>query len=174
MQKLLSLNSCRAKCNFATFVEASLRAIRNSISELNAKTFLTAQPRFNNLIGNWEIISDKNITLESWEMINQESLVGCNFLTNTETGDTLAKENLAIIKLGEKYFYIADVSHNQYPTPFELIAHDSTKFIFENILHDYPQRIEYLFIDNDSLTVSISKSDGSNYSNFHFKRKKDE
>jgi hypothetical protein len=63
--------------------------------------------------------------------------------------------------------YIAHPSGQQ-EAPFTLIKLDGTKAIFENLQHDYPQRIIYHLVTSDSLLARIEgtvngKEKGSDY-----------
>lgn len=53
------------------------------------------------------------------------------------------REQLRIVVQGDDVFYVADVPGNPAPVKFRLIACDGESAVFENLQHDYPQRIAY-------------------------------
>jgi len=73
--------------------------------------------------------------------------------------------------------FVADVPHNTDKVPFKLVSGgDSTmKFVFENLAHDFPQRVIYQFrADGDSMLARVEgmvngKIEGED---FAYKRKR--
>lgn len=53
------------------------------------------------------------------------------------------REQLRIAAEGADVFYVADVPGNPAPVKFRLVARDGQSVVFENLQHDYPQRITY-------------------------------
>lgn len=82
--------------------------------------------------------------------------------------DTAFVEGLSIQLKNGKAFYVADVPGNDAPTFFEIKELSETGFISENLVHDFPKRIQYK-LSNDLLTVVISDG-GSKMMTFEFKK----
>ncbi len=114
------------------------------------------------LIGNWRNI--KSGTIETWG-IQGDSTIGKAF--KIENGDTVVLEQLSIVTLDEKLYYVADVPENDKPIYFEITRVDENEFYAENLAHDFPKRITYIY-QNDSLRVNIS--DESRSIKFNFAR----
>ena len=56
------------------------------------------------------------------------------------------------------------------PVAFALVRRERTRAIFENVAHDYPQRIEYVR-DGDVLTATISAIDGTKARRWTYRRR---
>lgn len=56
------------------------------------------------------------------------------------------------------------------PVAFRLVRRAGTSATFENVAHDYPQRIEYVR-DGDTMTATISAIDGSKPMRWTFRRR---
>ena len=71
-------------------------------------------------------------------------------------------------------FYVPVVPHNEGAVYFKMTEQSEDKVIFENPEHDFPQRIIYLRISNDSLHVKIEGLDKGVESNvdFYFRKTK--
>ena len=65
------------------------------------------------------------------------------------------REQLRIVAEGDDVFYVADVPGNPAPVKFRLITRDAQSAVFENLQHDYPQRIAYRR-DGSRLIATIS------------------
>lgn len=78
-----------------------------------------------------------------------------------ETGDSSLLEALEIRAQGDSNFvYIAKVTgqNNNSPVPFLMSRHvPDSLFVFDNVGHDFPQRISYLHpAGGDSLVITLS------------------
>jgi hypothetical protein len=82
--------------------------------------------------------------------------------------DTLFIEKLKIIHADSGTYYVADVAENKQPVSFKLTSSTSTTYIFENVKHDFPKRIEYKR-ENDKMHVIVS-GDGKSIDFFFSKR----
>ncbi|WP_237245906.1 DUF6265 family protein [Sphingopyxis witflariensis] len=56
------------------------------------------------------------------------------------------------------------------PVAFRLVRHDATSARFENVAHDYPQRIDYVRA-GDTLTATISAIDGTKARSWTYERR---
>jgi len=58
-------------------------------------------------------------------------------------GELQFQERLRIIDEGGQLYYVADVAGNPAPVRFALVAQGAQSVVFENLQHDFPQRIAY-------------------------------
>jgi hypothetical protein len=102
-----------------------------------------------------------SITYENWVRLDDTSYSGESHTVNN--GDTVFIEQLKIEKIGDDIFYTAIVEHNPGPVHFKLVELDLNKAVFENLEHDFPNRIIYML-----------KKDGSLYARIEGRNKKGE
>ncbi len=124
------------------------------------------------LKGTWIQETRESKTFENWIFISEHTIEGASCVVSNASNDTIFSEELRIIKMGDEIFYIAKVSHNDYPIPFKLITSQSQTLIFENRNHDFPQKITYSLINNDSLTAAIEGSENNQFKRIVFQYKK--
>lgn len=72
--------------------------------------------------------------------------------------DTVSSETISLRQNGNELFYIPTVKgqNNEQPVKFALTSSTRKQLIFENSTHDFPQKIAYTQITNDSLMTEIS------------------
>lgn len=78
---------------------------------------------------------------EHWEKISDDLYTGGS--ETIKNGDTVFSEKLKIEKASDGIYYIADVKHNPEPVRFKLTGCRENEAVFENPLHDFPQKITY-------------------------------
>lgn len=155
----------------------------NLLFLLSFFTFLGCSPRINHdnqagmesqlklLEGRW-IEMDQGNYAETWARHRGDTLLtGAGF--SVKSGVFTRTEKLAIIKNDTAIFYQATVEgQNQGETiSFKLLKPDNDSLVFENPAHDFPQRIEYYFLTDSTLEITVgSITDASNY--FRFKDEK--
>lgn len=101
--------------------------------------------RFDWLVGKWEAKTKEGMVYEYWDktaLFTLEAKGG-----ELVRGDTVFKELVTLIKINEYWCYIPIVG-KQNPIIFTLRESNTTKFIFENKEHDFPQKITYERIDS--------------------------
>src|SRR3989344_2170088 len=120
------------------------------------------------LTGKWA--SDENDGIrffEEWKVADKNIMAGKGFLL--EDGiDTTFSENLTIELKDDKIYYVAQVKgeNDNKPIKFLLVESEPNYLIFENPLHDFPQRIKYFFINEKELKVVVEgEHEGKNESN---------
>lgn len=128
----------------------------------------------NKLEGNWRMQTKKGFLYESWTKTSEAKYEGSSFKINGV--DTLILEQVQLVEKPEGIFYIPTVQgqNNNLPVEFKLVLGENGKFVFENKLHDFPQRIIYSFINSDSLVARIEGiSNGQEASsNYYYARVK--
>ena len=105
------------------------------------------------IVGTWKQETSRGTTYESWQMINDSFWQGQDYRV---TGiDTVVMEKLSLEITDDGVFYVPVVPHNEGAVYFKMIEQSPNKVIFENPAHDFPQRIIYMKISNDSLHARI-------------------
>jgi hypothetical protein len=103
----------------------------------------------------------KNVTLdefwggvftETWKIIDENKFIGSGCYI--ENGDTIFKEELSLIKIGESCGYTS-TSDDNVPVLFTLTKKENRTWTFENKEHDFPNRIIYSLKADSSLSVSV-------------------
>ena len=109
------------------------------------------------LIGNWENKSEFGTLAESWQKLNDSTLIGQSYFINA-TKDTVHTEKMRVYHNGDNLVYEATVKgqNNDKPVLFKLSLEEGKSFIFENPTHDYPQKITYTQKDASHLVAKIS------------------
>jgi len=70
-------------------------------------------------------------------------------------GELQFQERLRIIDAGGQLYYVADVAGNPAPVRFALVEQGAQSVVFENLRHDFPQRIAYQR-NGRQLTATVS------------------
>ena len=113
------------------------------------------------LQGTWKTGKDANTLYESWIMKNDHELSGKSY--KIRGADTVVFEETRIVEDAGQLSYLAKVRNQNQgkEVPFKLISSANNKFVFENLEHDFPQRVIYQFTAKDSLHAWIEeKVDG--------------
>lgn len=110
------------------------------------------------LLGNWQNISPQVTTTEIWNKENDSLFTGKSWVIAGK--DTVSSEAINMMQTTEGMFYIPVVKNqnNGQPVKFTLTSSSDHQLIFENPSHDFPQKITYTLINNDSLMAEISGS----------------
>lgn len=111
------------------------------------------------LTGTWQSESDDMLTIEHWNKVSQNTFEGHGKTIDYSSSETKSYESLRIVAMLGEVFYLAKVSHNEFPIPFKLIESSDSLFIFENQNHDFPKQIEYLFTDKNNMSVKVGSGE---------------
>ncbi len=108
------------------------------------------------LIGKWENKSIEGKLSENWVKVNDSLLTGTAFVVKEK--DTLHSEKMQLKNEAEGVFYVSTIigQHNNKPVRFKLTTESSKQLVFENKNNDFPKKIIYTRITNDSLVINIS------------------
>lgn len=119
------------------------------------------------MLGNWESKTEEGILYERWNALNDSTYYGHAFAISLD-GDTTFSENARVILRNGQIIYSVTVN-NAETTDFTLVDIEE-QAVFENINHDYPQRIIYKNISSDSLFARIEGTvDGKdNFEEFRY------
>lgn len=133
------LNWCVLLFVLAGFVNA--QDARSSVSSLGWMS------------GCWEVNDNGVVTTERWSKPTENLMIGSS--QTVKNGKTVSFEFLRIVKNGTGLIYVAKPSSAQSETPFAFAKMGEKEIVFENMKHDFPQRIIYRADKSDSLFARI-------------------
>ncbi|HEX6913902.1 MAG TPA: DUF6265 family protein [Chitinophagaceae bacterium] len=151
--------------------------MRFTIAVIAILLFATCSPdnpfhELRRLKGTWLVSDGEGGAYEEWQKSRGDSMVGRAFKVNGP--DTLVRERLVIRQDGETVWYVVTLKgeNNQQPVAFRLSAFNDSSYTFENKEHDFPQRIIYRFINDDSLVATVEGLDSTvrRFFDFYYSR----
>jgi hypothetical protein len=122
------------------------------------------------IVGTWQRQTSRGTMYENWKMVNDTIWRGRAYRL-AET-DTMILEELSLEIRNDEIFYVPVVPHDKGAVYFKMIKKFPDTVIFENPDHDFPQRIIYMKMPNDSLHARIEGMDEGveTSTDFYFKR----
>jgi len=113
------------------------------------------------LEGTWKL-QNKNI-YERWDKLNETKLLGISY--KLESNSIFISEYLEISILEDEITYKATViGQNSGKTiSFKLVSHNENNLTFENLEHDFPNKISYNIIDKDNIEIIVSGKDQKSF-----------
>jgi Domain of unknown function (DUF6265) len=122
--------------------------------------------------GQWEMATSRGKLLEQWELPSKVAVAGKSFkIRNT---DTMLMETLEVRYNNQGITYNSLVSgqNGGEAVAFALVSADSGRYVFENLMHDFPQRIIYHFVHQDSIHARIEgmMKDQPRSSDYYYRR----
>jgi len=138
---------------------------QKEVLEIKPKKEFNQLKKANWFLGNWENISKEATFKEIWKTKNDSSFVGESFVIVEK--DTVFYEKMDLFELNDSLFYKVSVKdqNKEKPVLFYLTKSDDKEVTFENPKHDFPTKIVYTKITNDSLVAAIyGKKDGKEMS----------
>lgn len=107
-------------------------------------------------LGNWENNFPNGRATESWMQANDSTYTGSSLVVMGK--DTVLSESLSLQERDGKLLYIPTVSEQNSgkEVVFTLTSSSDKKLVFENPKHDFPQKITYTKINQDSIVAEIS------------------
>lgn len=108
------------------------------------------------LVGEWRNFSPEGNATEVWVKENDSTLNGKSCFVIG--GDTVSSESLSLVERNNQLYYIPVVrdQNNGQPVEFALTSSTDKQLVFENPQHDFPTKITYTRITDDSLVAEIS------------------
>ena len=109
------------------------------------------------LEGCWEAVSPKGTIEENWTAARGHTMIG---VSRTVSGDSLFGYELLILR--ERSDGLAYEAHpsGQAPAVFLSTEATDTTAVFEDLKHDFPQRLRYWRVGADSLVARLEGSMG--------------
>ena len=132
------------------------------------------------LTGTWEMKKPNGSSrFETWMKKDDHTLTGKGFKVTSK--DTVILEAIELVYKDDFFWYIPTVpdQNNALPVPFKLEHAEGFKYTFENLQHDFPQRIIYQLKPiiprgiptvGDTLFVRVEALNGKSI-DYHFLRK---
>lgn len=109
------------------------------------------------ITGAWMAQDGENTIEERWLGPYGDLMLGVSLTANN--GSAVAFEYLRIEAKDGAITYLAQPGGRP-PTAFKLVKHEPGLAVFENLEHDFPQRIIYRLIDKDHLTARVESAGG--------------
>jgi hypothetical protein len=103
--------------------------------------------------GCWEVNDNGVVTTERWAKPTENLMIGSS--QTVKNGKTVSFEFLRVVNNGNGLVYVALPSSANEPTPFPFLKMSEKEIVFENLKHDFPQRIIYRQTSLDSLFARI-------------------
>lgn len=105
------------------------------------------------ILGVWKIEKSGHTMIETWTKENDSTLYGTSYRITAI--DTLLLERMAIEHRRQSVIFTAVVEGNEGAVPFKMIQYGGEEVTFENLAHDFPQRIMYSRHGADTLLARI-------------------
>lgn len=123
---------------------------------VNASESYTIMKSLDWLEGHWERHSSENNTTEVWEKVNDSTFTG--YAYTLKGSDTISYETIQLNQRKDSVHYVVTTKYqnDQKPVAFALQNAENDNYVFENPKHDFPFRITYTKISNDSLLAQIT------------------
>ncbi len=108
------------------------------------------------LLGTWKMESKRGIVYENWKKVSNKEFRGISYMLNEK--DTIVLETISLLEKDGLLHYIPTVvdQNDGKPVVFNLISIKNKEVIFENKMHDFPQRISYSLTKDQHLMAIIS------------------
>jgi hypothetical protein len=110
---------------------------------------------FGFFLGKWSMETNKGTVYEEWAIGDRDKLKGSSY--RIKDGDTTLLENLELSVEKDGVYYIPTVinQNDGQPVKFKLLSWKNQVYIFQNLEHDFPQRIVYFPKDKNNLHARI-------------------
>lgn len=109
------------------------------------------------LLGAWDNTMPEGTLTEKWEKVNDSVMHGeSHFVMGGK--DTVFAEHINLESTNGKLAYVVTIpgQNGDKPVRFDMTTSNENQIVFENPQHDFPNKIVYNKIGNDSLTAEIS------------------
>ncbi len=120
------------------------------------------------LLGEWRNSTPRGVLYEAWRVKDDSTYTGRSCFVVGK--DTVSAEVVDLEMRGGKLLYIPTVrdQNNGQPITFTETTVTEKEMIFENPEHDFPQRITYTQINQDSLLAVVSGMQGGKEKSIQF------
>ncbi len=122
----------------------------------NTKNEQSKLDSFKWILGFWEMSTPEGTVTESWIKTSDSTYSGIGKYVDS-SGQVLSSEEIQIVLRDGNLLYIPVVSNqnNGEPVVFNEVSFSDTLIVFENKMHDFPQRITYHKQLGDALLAFI-------------------
>ncbi len=126
------------------------------------------------LIGSWKGVIGEGVSVENWYKQDDSTYAGAGLFIKGNVN--LSEESVKLYQRGKDLYYEPTVKgqNDGKPITFKMISITPKKMVFENPQHDFPQKITYTQMTDDSMVATISGIDKGmmRAENFPMTRKK--
>lgn len=107
------------------------------------------------IVGTWLNKRTRGDIYETWTRSSQTEFAGMSY--TLANGDTTPLEKVRLYLQGSQIVYapVAAGQNDEKEVLFKLKSIEASRFVFENLQHDFPKRIVYDFRSSDSLYAHI-------------------
>lgn len=108
------------------------------------------------LLGTWTDSSKMGRSTETWHKENDSTYTAESFIVSQK--DTVFYEQVKLQQRNKEVYYVAKTKgqNDDESVPFTLTSKGAETLIFENPQHDFPSKITYTKVSDDSLYAEIS------------------
>lgn len=108
------------------------------------------------LLGTWSGGTPGRQLVEVWEKLNDSTFSGRGCMVKGT--DTMLLEAVSLEERSGQLYYVPTVTgqNNGRAVRFTLTSMTDRQLVFENPLHDFPQKVMYALVTPDSLLAEIS------------------
>lgn len=108
------------------------------------------------LLGQWQNKTTRGVMYERWTKANDSTFHGKSFYLNG--ADTVVMETIQLQQRKGTLYYVPTVKNQNQgqAVSFKLSSSSGNTLVFENPQHDFPQKISYTLVNNESLLAEIS------------------
>lgn len=123
-------------------------------------------------LGNWENVTKESVSKEIWIQKNDSTLFGESFTTVEK--DTVFYEQMDLVERNDSLICTISVKNQnkEKPVSFYLTQSTDNKMVFENPKHDFPNKIEYNKVGNDSIFAKIYGTENGKPTSIDFPMKR--
>lgn len=123
-------------------------------------------------LGRWENNSSEGNLSETWQKENDSTFQGASYFVIGK--DTVFAESVKLWQKGNQLIYEVTVpgQNGSRPVEFAMTSSNGKQIVFENPQHDFPNKITYTKVANDSLVAEISGNKNGKPSSETFRMKK--
>lgn len=120
------------------------------------------------MLGTWKNESKDGTLIEAWQKQNDTTYTGYSHFIIGK--DTVFTEQIRLEQHGSDLFYMPTVKDQNggKPVIFKASLHNKKQIVFENPLHDFPQKITYSHPTKDSLVAEISGTEKGKFKSEKF------
>jgi hypothetical protein len=118
--------------------------------------------------GNWRMLNKTDTVKECWTVKSDSLLEGKTFLL--QGNDTTIFETIRLVARNEGIFFIPTVmdQNEGQAISFRFIGDSAGVFIFENVKHDYPQRVIYKPLAENKMYAAVEGVDSGEFQRLEF------
>lgn len=120
--------------------------------------------------GTWKMDTPEGVLQEQWTVANDTLWQARSYMTS-QTGDTLFQETIDLKQTEGSIYYIPTVpsQNGGKPVSFKATKASADEAIFENSMHDFPQRIIYKRTSDTTIVAAVEGQEGGQHKREEFR-----